>query len=87
MWENVDKTIQKIESRMNLVNQKTDLYHTKFCSQDNDGCSLKYSRIIGEFMPMENKKHDFLYGFKFQCTSINESFSKLEGFSSFKTEE
>ena len=25
------------------------------------------------------KQHDFLYGFKYQCTSINELFSKLEG--------
>ena len=26
------------------------------------------------------KQHDFLYGFKYQCISINERFSKLEGF-------
>ena len=29
-------------------------------------------------MPMK-KQHDILYGFKSQCTSINERFSKLEG--------
>ena len=30
-------------------------------------------------MPMK-KPHDFLYGFKSQCKSINERLSKLEGF-------
>ena len=32
--------------------------------------TIKRSHIIGEFMPMK-KQHDFLYGFKSQCTSIN----------------
>ena len=39
MWGNVDNTIQIIESRIDLINRKTDLYDPKFCSQDNDGCS------------------------------------------------
>ena len=54
MWENVDNTIQIIESRINLINRKTDLYDPNFFSQDNDICSLKSSHIIGEFMPMKN---------------------------------
>ena len=78
MWDNVDKTIQRIESRIYFINRKPDLYYPKFHSQDNDGCSLKSSHIIGEFVPMK-KRHDFIYGFKSQCTYINERFSKLEG--------
>ena len=47
MWDNVYNTTQTIESLIDLINRKTDLYDPKFCSQDNDGCSLKYSHIIG----------------------------------------
>ena len=53
MWDNVDKTIQIIESRIDVINRRTDLYDPKLCSQDNDGCSLKYSHSIGEFLPMK----------------------------------
>ena len=77
-WDNVDKTIQRIESRTHLINKRTYLYYPQYCSKDNEYCSLKYSRIIGEFVPMK-KPHDFMYGFKSQCTSINEQLSKLEG--------
>ena len=77
MWGNVDNTIQIIESQIDLINRKTDLYDPKFCSQDNDGCSQKSSHIVGEFVPM--KKKDIQSVFKSQCTSINERFSKLEG--------
>ena len=52
MWVNVDNTIQIIESQIDLINRKTDLYEPKFCSQDNDGCSQKSSHIIGEFVPI-----------------------------------
>ena len=78
MWENVDITIQIIESRIDLINRRTDLYDPQYCSQDNENISLKYSHSIGEFLKMK-EPHDFLYGFKSQCTSINERFSKLEG--------
>ena len=54
MWDNVNKTIQIIKSQIYLINRKTDLYDPKICSQDNNGCSLKISHIIGEFMPMKN---------------------------------
>ena len=78
MWGNVDKTIQIIESQIDLINRKTDLYDPKFCSQDNDGCSQKSSHIIGKFMPM--KKQNYIQSrFKSQCTTINERFSKLLG--------
>ena len=63
MWYNVDKTIQIIESRIDLINRRTDLYDPKYCVQDNESCSLKYSHIIGEFVPMK-EPHDFMYGFK-----------------------
>ena len=54
MWENVDKTIQRIESRIDLISKTTDLYDTQYCSKDNEDCSLKYSHIIGEFVQMKN---------------------------------
>ena len=71
MWDNVDKTIQRIESQIDLINRRTDLYEPKYFTQDNEGCSLKSSHTIGEFVPM-SEPHDFMYGFKSQCTSINE---------------
>ena len=77
MWDNLYNIILTIESQIEIINRKNDLYDPKFCSQDNDGCSLKSSHIIGELMPMK-KQHDFLYEFKSQCTSINERLSKLE---------
>ena len=78
MWGNVDNTIQIIEARNYLINRKTDLYDSTFCSQDNDGCSQQSSHIIVEFVLM--KKLSFIQSvFKSQCTSINERFSKLEG--------
>ena len=78
MWGNMDNIIQIIKSRVDLINRKTDLYDPKLISQDNDGCSHKSPHIFGDFMPME-KQHYNLYGFKSQCKSINERFSKLEG--------
>ena len=78
MWYNVDNTIQRIESRIDLNNRRTDLYYPQYCSKDNEDCSLKSSQIIGEFVPMK-EPHDFICGFMYQCTSINEQFSKLEG--------
>ena len=61
----MDNTIQIIESRIDLINSKADLYYPTFFSQNNDGCSHKLSHIIGEFVPMK-KQHDILYGFKSQ---------------------
>ena len=59
----MDDNIEIIESRIDLINRKTDSYDPKLFSQDNDGCSHKSSHIIGEFVPMK-KQHDILYGFK-----------------------
>ena len=47
IWYNVDKAIQGIESLIDLINRRTDLYDPQYCSQDNDYCSLKYYYIIG----------------------------------------
>ena len=77
MWDIVDRTIQIIESRFDLINRRTVLYDPKYCSQDNEGCSLKSSHMIGESGPMK-EPHDFMYGYKSQCTSINERLYKLE---------
>ena len=55
MWDNVENTIKIIESRIDLINRKTDVYDPKFFSQENDGCSQKSCHIIGEFMPLGKK--------------------------------
>ena len=47
MWDNVDKTIQIIDSQIDLINKRTDLYDPQYFSKDNEDCSLKYSYIIG----------------------------------------
>ena len=49
----MDKTIQIIESRIDLI-KKTDLNDTQYFFKDNDDFSLKYSNIIGEFVHMKN---------------------------------
>ena len=54
MWDNVDKTIQRIESQVELISKTTDLYDPQYCSKDNGECSLKSSHIIGEFVTMKN---------------------------------
>ena len=73
MWDNVDNTIQIIESLIELINIRTDLYDLQYCSKDNEDCSLKSSHIIGEFVSM-NEPHDFMYGCKSQCTSMNKNY-------------
>ena len=60
MWYNVYKTIQRIETLIDLTNRRTGLYYPQYCSQDNEYCSLKSSHIIGEFVPMK-EPHDFMY--------------------------
>ena len=47
MWDNMDKTSLKIESRIDLINRRTDLYDPKYFSKDNEDFSLKSSYIIG----------------------------------------
>ena len=78
MWDNVDNKIQIIELRIDLINRITDSCEPKLFSQHNDGCSLKYSHTIGEFVPMK-ERNDFMYRCISQCTSINERLYKLEG--------
>ena len=73
----MDDTIQRIESRIDLINRTTDLYDPKFCSPDNDGCSQRSSHNIGEFIAMK-KQNRIQSGFKSQCTSINEQILILE---------
>ena len=54
MWENVDKTIQRIESQIDLISKTTYLYDPQYCSKNNEDCSLKSSHIIGESVPIKN---------------------------------
>ena len=69
MWENVDKIIQIIESRVDLISQTTDLYDLQYYSKYNEDCSLKSSHIIGQFVQMK-KLFEFGHGFKSHCTYI-----------------
>ena len=77
MWENMDYSIQIIESRIDLINRTTDLYDPEMFSPDNDVCSQQSSHNIGEFVPMK-KQNCIQSGFKSQFTSINEIISKLK---------
>ena len=76
MWYNVDKAIQIIEWQIDLISKTIDLYDPQYYSKKSEDCSLKYSHIIGEFVPMK-KPHEFMYGFKSKCTSTHEQFFKL----------
>ena len=79
MWGNVENTIQIIESWIDLINKKTIfmwypiLFHRKW---------ILFTQIFSYYWQIcaNEKAHAFLYGFKYQCKSINEWFSKLEGF-------
>ena len=51
----MEKTIKRIEWKIDLIYKTTDLYDPQYCSKDNGDCSLKSSHIIGEFVPMEKK--------------------------------
>ena len=77
MWENMDKTIQIIQSLNDLISKTIDLYDNQYFYKDNEDCSLKSSHIIREFLQMK-KTFKFAYGFKSHYTSINERFSRLE---------
>ena len=70
IWGNVEKTIQIIESQLDLIYKTTDLYDPQYFSKYNEYCSLKYSHLIGEFVPMK-KPYEFVYGFKTHCKPIN----------------
>ena len=76
LWDNVEKTIKIVVSLIDFFNRRTDLDDPQYCSKDNEDFSLKYSHIIGEFVPMK-EPHNFMYGFKYKCTFINERFYKL----------
>ena len=63
MWENVENTIQRIDSQIDLISKTTNLYYTQYCSKDNEDCSLKSSHIIGEILQIQ-KPFEFAYEFK-----------------------
>ena len=46
MWENVDMIIQRIESQIYSNSKSTYLYDPKYCSKDNEYCSIKSYHII-----------------------------------------
>ena len=48
MWDNVEKTFQRIESRIVLVFKTINLYYPQYRSKYNEDWSLKYSHIIRE---------------------------------------
>ena len=74
----MNKNIKRTESQMDLVYKTIDLYEPRYCSKDNEYCSLKSSHIIK--MVHMKKPFEFVHGFKSHCTSINEHLSKLEGY-------
>ena len=74
MWDNVEKTIQTFYLQTDLIYKTINFYDPQYCSKNNENGSLKYSHIIGEFVPIK-KPHDFIYRLKSQCTYIIERFS------------
>ena len=55
MWVNVDNTIQIIESQIDLINRKIDLYDPKFCSQDNDVVHRNHLILLENLCQWKNK--------------------------------
>ena len=71
MWENVDRIIQIIESRIDFNSKTAYLYDSKYCSKEYADCSLQYYRFITELVQL-HKTLENGYGFKYNCISINE---------------
>ena len=52
MRDNVDKTIQRTESLIDLIFRRT-LYNPEYYSKYNEDCSLKSSHNIEDFLQMK----------------------------------
>ena len=46
MWENVDRIIQKIESRIDFDSQKTEFYDSQYYSKEDEYCLLESSHFL-----------------------------------------
>ena len=77
MWDNDDRIILRIESRIDLESKTADLYDSQYCSKEDEDRSIQSYHFIRELVQM-NKSFGFAYGFKSHRTSINKRFSKLE---------
>ena len=53
MWENIDMTIQIIESLIDLISKTAYFYDSQYCCKDNEDFSLKFSHIIGKLVQMK----------------------------------
>ena len=38
MWENVDRKVQRIESRIDFNSKTTDLYDSQYCPKEDEDC-------------------------------------------------
>ena len=52
IWENVDRIIQIIESRIDFNSKTTDLYDSQYCSKEDEECSLQYFHFIIELFQL-----------------------------------
>ena len=76
IWENVDKTIQIIESRIEFNTKTTEFYGSKYFSKEDKGCSLQSYHLIRESLQL-NRILENGHGFKSHFISLNERFYKL----------
>ena len=79
MWDNVDIIIRIIESRIDYICHTIDLYDSQLFSKEYEYCSLKSYQFIRESFQI-TKPLGVGYGFKSNCLSSNELFSKLQDF-------
>ena len=70
MWYNVDKTVKIIEWQINLISKPTDLYDPQYCSKK---MKIVHSNLLILLENVSNEKpYEFVYEFKFHCTSVND---------------
>ena len=63
IWDNVDRIILRIESKIDFDSKTTDLYDSQYCSKYYEDCSIQSYRFIIELV-QKKKPFGFAYGFK-----------------------
>ena len=64
--DNVDKTIQRIDSLIDFNPHKIDLFDSQFCSKEDEDCSLQSYKCIGNLVNTK-KPLGVGYVFKSHC--------------------
>ena len=64
MWYNVDNIVQRIESKIDFITHKTDLYDLQFFSEEDEDCLFQSSHCIRGWIHVK-KSLGVVYGFKY----------------------